>query len=80
MPAAGNPVTRSVLTTRSHREAAVVQGPLVIRLSVAASGAAEHFQQFFEDPSLQAFIVSTGAASVPPEVIVSEAVSSADQF
>jgi hypothetical protein len=41
---------------------------------------AEHFQQFFEDPSLQAFITSIGAAPVPPEVIVSEAISSADQF
>ena len=41
---------------------------------------AEHFQQFFADPSLQAFIASTGAAPAPPEVIVSEAVSSSDQF
>ena len=41
---------------------------------------AEHFQQFFADPSLQAFIGSTGAASTPPEITVSEAVSSSDQF
>lgn len=40
----------------------------------------EQFQQFFSDPALQAFIASTGAAQEPPEVIVSEAVSSPDQF
>jgi quinol monooxygenase YgiN len=37
---------------------------------------AEHFQQFFADPSLQAFIASVGAAPAPPEITVSEAVSS----
>lgn len=41
---------------------------------------AEHFQQFFADPSLQAFIASVGAAPAPPEVIVADAVNSADQF
>jgi quinol monooxygenase YgiN len=41
---------------------------------------AEHFQRFFADPSLQAFIASVGAAPAPPEVIVAEALSSVDQF
>jgi len=40
----------------------------------------EHFQQFFADPSLQAFIGSVGAAPVPPELTITEAVSSPDQF
>ena len=40
----------------------------------------EHFQQFFADPSLQAFIGSAGAAPVPPELTVAEAISSSDQF
>jgi quinol monooxygenase YgiN len=40
----------------------------------------EHFQQFFADPALQAFIASTGAAPGPPEITVAEAVTSADQF
>jgi len=40
----------------------------------------EHFQQFFADPSLQAFIGSVGAAPAPPELIVTEAVASPDQF
>lgn len=40
----------------------------------------EQFQRFFADPNLQAFIASVGAAPVPPEFIVSEAVSSPDQF
>jgi quinol monooxygenase YgiN len=40
----------------------------------------EHFQRFFEDPELQAFIASAGAASAPPELMFTEAVSSPDQF
>jgi len=39
------------------------------------------FQQFFGNPQLQAFIGSVGGdLSSPPEVIISEAVASADQF
>lgn len=41
---------------------------------------AEQFQQFFANPELHAFIGSVGAAPAPPEIIVCEAVSSADQF
>jgi hypothetical protein len=40
----------------------------------------ERFQQFFSDPDLQAFIGSVGAAPVPPEISVSEAVASPDQY
>ncbi len=40
----------------------------------------EHFQQFFGNPELQAFIGSVGAAPVPPEITVSEAVTSPDQY
>jgi quinol monooxygenase YgiN len=40
----------------------------------------EQFQQFFSDPALQAFIGTVGAAQEPPEIIVAEAVASADQF
>jgi len=43
-------------------------------------GSPEQFQQFFGDPELQEFIGSVGGAPVPPEVIVCEAVPSADQF
>jgi len=38
------------------------------------------FQEFFADPELQAFIGSVGAAPAPPEIIVCDAVASADQF
>ena len=38
------------------------------------------FEQFFGDPSLQAFIGTIGAAPVPPEIIISEAIASADQY
>ncbi len=41
---------------------------------------AEHFQAFFADPELQEFIASTGAASGPPDLTITEAVSSPDQF
>jgi quinol monooxygenase YgiN len=42
---------------------------------------AEHFERFFADPDLQAFISSTGAVSdAPPEITVTEAVASPDQF
>jgi quinol monooxygenase YgiN len=43
-------------------------------------GSAEQFQQFFSDPALQAFIGSVGAAPAPPEITITEAVASADQF
>ncbi len=41
---------------------------------------ADHFQRFFADPELQSFIASTGADSAPPELTITEAVSSADEF
>ena len=41
---------------------------------------AEQFQRFFEDPELQSFIASTGAAAQPPELSITEAVSSPDEF
>ena len=40
----------------------------------------EHFQQFFADPDLQAFIGSIGAAPAPPELTITEAVASPDQY
>jgi hypothetical protein len=43
-------------------------------------GSVEQFQQFFANPDLQAFIGSTGAAPIPPEITVTEAITSADQF
>jgi hypothetical protein len=39
----------------------------------------EHFQQFFSDPDLQALIGQMGPTG-PPEITVTEAVSSADQY
>jgi hypothetical protein len=41
---------------------------------------AEHFQRFFSNPELQAFVGSIGAAPAPPEMIISEAVASPDQY
>ena len=41
---------------------------------------AEQFQAFFSDPELQAFIASTGALPGPPDLSISEAVPSSDQF
>jgi quinol monooxygenase YgiN len=41
---------------------------------------AQHFEQFFSDPGLQSFIASVGADPAPPEIIITEAVASPDQF
>ena len=42
---------------------------------------AEHFEKFFSDPDLQAFIGSIGAdPTVPPDITVTEAIESADQY
>jgi quinol monooxygenase YgiN len=40
----------------------------------------EQFQQFFSNPDLQAFIGSVGAAPAPPEITITEAIASPDQF
>jgi hypothetical protein len=40
----------------------------------------EQFQQFFGNPELQAFVGSIGAAPSPPEMIISEAVATPDEF
>ena len=40
----------------------------------------DDFQRFFADPELQTFIGSVGAAPAPPEITVTEAVASSDQF
>ena len=41
---------------------------------------AEQFESFFSDPDLQAFIGSVGGLPGPPEMTVTEAISSPDQF
>jgi len=41
---------------------------------------AGQFQQFFSNPDLQAFIAAMGAEPGPPEITVTEAVGSVDQF
>jgi hypothetical protein len=40
----------------------------------------QQFERFFGDPSLQAFIGTLGAAPVPPEITLTEAVASPDQY
>jgi hypothetical protein len=40
----------------------------------------EQFQQFFSNPDLQTFIATIGAAPVPPEITVGEAIASPDQY
>jgi hypothetical protein len=41
---------------------------------------AEGFEQFFGDPKMQEFVASIGADPSPPEIMVTEAISSPDQF
>jgi hypothetical protein len=40
----------------------------------------EHFQQFFSNPDLQAFIGSVGAEPGPPEITIAASVDSPDQY
>jgi quinol monooxygenase YgiN len=40
----------------------------------------EQFQQFMANPDLQAFIGQMGAVPAPPEVTITDAVASPDQF
>ena len=40
----------------------------------------DSFQKFFSDPGLQEFIGSVGADPAPPEITISEAISSPDQY
>jgi len=41
---------------------------------------AEGFQQFFGDPKMQEFIGTIGADPAPPEITITEAIASPDQF
>ena len=42
---------------------------------------AEQFQEFFGNPELQAFIASAGGdPNTPPDITITEAISSPDQF
>jgi quinol monooxygenase YgiN len=41
---------------------------------------AESFQQFFGDPKMQEFIGTIGAEPAPPEITITEAIASADDF
>jgi quinol monooxygenase YgiN len=60
-----------------HHRFGVGDGFVVVMDEWESAG---HFEQFFADPGLQAFIGSIGAALAPPEVTITEAVSSPDQF
>jgi hypothetical protein len=41
---------------------------------------AESFQQFFGDPKMQEFIGTLGAEPTPPDITITEAIESPDQF
>jgi quinol monooxygenase YgiN len=42
---------------------------------------ADQFEKFFSDPDLQAFVASVGGdTSSPPDISISEALTSVDQF
>lgn len=40
----------------------------------------QHFERFFTDPGMQAFMAAIGAAPEPPEVTFCEAIATSDQF
>jgi hypothetical protein len=41
---------------------------------------ADQFQQFFTDPQMQEFVGSIGADGTPPEITITEAIASPDEF
>jgi hypothetical protein len=41
---------------------------------------AEGFEQFFGDPKMHEFVASIGADPTPPEITVTEAIASPDEF
>jgi hypothetical protein len=49
-------------------------------LAVDEWASAEQFEQFFGDPAMQEFIASIGADPKPPEITITEAVETPDQF
>lgn len=60
-----------------HHRFAIGDGIVVVVDEWESAG---HFERFFANPELQAFIGSVGAAPVPPEITMAEAVDSPDQF
>jgi len=60
-----------------HHRFGVGDGFIVV---VDEWASAAHFEQFFADPALQAFIGSVGAAPMPPEITMTEAIASPDQY
>jgi hypothetical protein len=60
-----------------HHRFGVGEGFVVV---VDEWGTVEQFQQFLGDPQVQEFIASVGAAPAPPELTVTEAITSPDQF
>lgn len=60
-----------------HHRFGVGDGVVVVVDEWESAG---HFERFFADPDLQAFIASVGASAEPPEITITEAVASPDQF
>jgi hypothetical protein len=60
-----------------HHRFGIGEGFVVIVDEWESAG---HFQQFFGQPELQAFIGQVGADPAPPEIIIAAAVSSPDQY
>jgi hypothetical protein len=40
----------------------------------------EGFEHFFGDPTMQEFVTSIGASPTPPEITITEVISSPDEF
>lgn len=60
-----------------HHRFGVGDGSVVVTDEWESVG---HFEKFFANPEIQAFIGSVGAGEAPPEMTIVEAVSSPDEF
>jgi quinol monooxygenase YgiN len=69
--------TRAKAAGAIHHRFGIGDGVVVV---VDEWETADGFQQFFGDPAMQEFVSSIGAAPGPPEIMIAEAISSADEF
>jgi quinol monooxygenase YgiN len=69
---------RAVAAGAIHHRFGVADGAVIV---VDEWDSADAFEKFFTDPDMQAFVASIGGdTSSPPEMWVSEALSTPDEF
>jgi quinol monooxygenase YgiN len=68
---------RAVAQGAMHHRFGIGEGHVV---AIDEWETAEAFEQFFADPRMHEFIASIGADPAPPEITITEAIPSPDEF